>query len=76
MIYGNIADAVAIAEFKYPPQKNTIFDQSSCHKAYMEDALNTNKMNVHPGGKQSCMRDIVRAGRVQKMVDDKVGRKE
>ena len=33
----DVADAVAIAEFKYPPQKNTlvfIFDQSSCHKAY------------------------------------------
>jgi len=70
----NIADAVAIAEFKYPPQKNTIvfiFDQSSCHKAYAEDALNASKMNVRPGGKQPCMRDTVWAGRVQKMVDDK-----
>ena len=55
----NVADAVAIAEFKYPPQKNTIvfiFDQSSCHKAYTEDALNTSRMNVHPGGIQPCMR--------------------
>ena len=32
----NIKDAVATAEFKYPPEKNTlvfIFDQSSCHNA-------------------------------------------
>ena len=53
----NIKDAVAIAEFKYPPEKNTlvlIFDQSSCHKAHAENALNT-RMNVHPGGKQPCM---------------------
>ena len=58
----NIKDAVAIAEFKYPPEKNTlifIFDQSSCHKAYAKNALNTTRMNVHPGGKQPCMQDIV-----------------
>ena len=43
-----------------------IFDQSSCHKAYADDALNASRMNVHPGGKQPCMRDTVWAGRVQK----------
>ena len=70
----NVADAVAIAEFKYPLQKNTIvfiFDQSSCHKAYAEDTLNASRMNVHPGGKQPRMRDTVWVGRVQKLVDDK-----
>ena len=70
----NVADAVAIAEFKYPPQKNTIvfiFDQSRCHKAYVEDALNASRMNMRPGGKQPCMRDTVWAGQVQKMVDGK-----
>ena len=70
----NIKNAVAIAEFKYPPEKNTlvfIFDQSSCHKAYAENALNVSRMNVRPGGKQPCMRDTVWAGRAQKLVDDK-----
>ena len=69
----NLKDAVKIAEYKYPPHKNTlvfIFDQCSCHKAYAEDALNTNRMNVRPGGKQPCMRDTVWAGHVQKLVND------
>lgn len=47
-----------------------VFDQSSCHKAYTEDALNASRMNVRPGRKQPCMRDIVWAGKVQKMVRD------
>ena len=70
----NIKDAVAIAKFKYPPEKNTlvfIFDQSSCHKADAENALNITRMNVRPGGKQPCMRDTVWAGQVQKLVDNK-----
>ena len=44
----NVEDAVKIAEFKYPPHRNIIvfiFDQSSCHKAYAEDALNASRMN-------------------------------
>ena len=44
-----------------------IFDQSSCHKAYAEDALNVKRMNVHPGGAQPRMRDTVWVRRVQKM---------
>ena len=70
----NIKDAVSITEFKYPPEKNTlvfIFDQSSCHKAFTENALNASRMNVRPGGKQPCMRDTVWAGRAQKLVDDR-----
>ena len=58
----NIKNAVAMAEFKYPPEKNTlvfIFDQSSCHKAYAENALNVTRMNVRPRGKQPCMQDTV-----------------
>ena len=70
----NIEDAVAKAEFKHPPEKNTlifIFNQSSCHKAYADNALNINKMNVCPGGKQPCMQNTAWAGQVQKLVDDK-----
>ena len=69
----NVKDALKIAEFKYPARRNTlvfVFDQSSCHKAFAEDALNASRMNMRPGGKQPCMRDTVWAGRVQRMVDD------
>ena len=45
-----------------------IFDHSSCHGAFAEDALNAHKMNARPGGKQPLMRDTVWQGRVQKMV--------
>ena len=33
-----------------------------------DDALDVNKMNVNPGGKQHCMRDGCWNGQVQKMV--------
>lgn len=44
----NIKNAVVIAEFRCPPEKNTlmfIFDQSSCHKAFADNALNASRMN-------------------------------
>ena len=44
-----IEDAVKIAEVKYPREKGYrlafIFDHSSCHGAYADDALNAYKMN-------------------------------
>ena len=39
----NVEAAVKIAEYKYPQDKHTLvwlFDQSSCHKAFSDDALN------------------------------------
>lgn len=66
-----IERAVKIAEHKYPSQANTLvwlFDQSSCHKAYASDALNTRSMNVKPGGAQPALRDTMWAGKVQKLV--------
>ena len=63
--------AVKIAEIKYPKADGWkwvwIFDQSSCHKAMAENALDVLKMNVGPGGKQPKMHDTVWAGEVQKM---------
>ncbi len=44
-----------------------IFDNSSCHNAMSEDALNVNHMNVNPGGSQRMLRDTVYNGREQKM---------
>ena len=67
----NTEDAAKIVEFKYSSDKHTVmwlFDHSSCHRAFAEDALNARVMNVKPGGAQPCMRDTVWAGRVQKMV--------
>ena len=63
----NKADTVQIAKFKYPPAKNTtafMFDLSSCHKAFAENTLNVNRMNV-------CMRNTVRSGHVPRQVDNK-----
>lgn len=66
----NVKNAMKIAKFKYPAQLHTVcwvFDQSSCHRAFAEDALNAKRMNVHSGGAQPKMRDTVWAGKVQKM---------
>lgn len=47
-----------------------IFDHSSCHWAYADNALNAHKMNAKPGGKQPAMRDTINpfTGRVQTLV--------
>ena len=36
-----------------------VFDQSSAHKGFAEDALNVNNINVHPRGKQRKLCDTV-----------------
>ena len=60
-----------IAECKYPRSDGFrvvwVFDHSSCHGAFVENALNAYKMNARPGGKQHLI-DTVWQGRVQKMV--------
>ena len=65
-----VETAVQIAEKKYPTQNFTlvfIFDQSSGHTAYPEDALNAHRMNVSDGGKQPKRRDTVWNGRAPSM---------
>ena len=45
----NIRNAVKTVKHKYPSTSHTvcwIFDQSSCHRAYADDALNVKCMNV------------------------------
>ena len=69
----NVKDAAAIAKFLFPAERYTIvwiFDQSSCHRAFSENALNARRMNVRPGGAQPCLRDTMWAGRIQTMVDE------
>ena len=62
---------VQISEVKYPKSEQWkhvwVFDSSSCHTARADDALDVNRMNVNPGGKQPKMRDTVWAGKVQKL---------
>lgn len=68
-----VETAIKIAEFKYPPSDNTLvflFDQSSGHCAFANDALLAHKMNVSDGGKQPFQRDTVWDGKPQKMVTD------
>ena len=70
----NVEDAARIVKWKYPADKCDVvfvFDQSSCHRAFADNALNVKVMNVKPGGAQPCMRDTIWAGRVQKLVDSK-----
>ncbi len=43
-------------------------DNAPSHKKLSDDALNVDKMNVHPGGMQPAMRDTTWNGRTQKMV--------
>jgi hypothetical protein len=66
-----IKRVVDMAELKYPPQDGWrhawVFDHSSCHAAMADDALDANKMNVNPGGKQRKMRDTVWQGKAQTM---------
>ena len=45
-----------------------VFDHSSCHGTFAEDALDASKMNLKPGGKQPRMHDTIWNGKVQKMV--------
>ena len=63
--------AVEIAEIKYSKEEGWrhvwVFDHSSCHAAMADDALDVNKMNVKPGGKQRIMRDTTWNGKVWKM---------
>lgn len=63
---------VEIAECKYPCEQGYkvvwIFDHSSCHGAYADDALLASRMNAKPGGKQALLHDTVWEGKVQRMV--------
>src|SRR6266480_2564351 len=49
--------AIPIFETKYPNSISIFaFDNSTNHEAITKDALNVNKINVNPGGKQAIMR--------------------
>ena len=46
------------------------FYHNSKHTAFAEDALNTSRMNVKPGGKSPVMHDAVLNGNSQKIILD------
>jgi len=63
---------VKIAETKYPKEDGYrlfwIFDQSGCHMAYADNALNVNRMNAKEGGAVPCMHDTVYNGKHISMI--------
>ena len=63
--------AAEVAEIKYPKEQGWqicwVFNNSSCHNAMAEDALNVNSMNVKPGGAQKILRDTTYNGKAQRM---------
>ena len=67
-----LKNSAKIVECKYPREQGYkgiwIFDHSSCHGAYADDALLANRMNAKPGGKPAKLRDRVWEGKVQRMV--------
>ena len=71
--------AIHLAEIRYPISEGWhhawIFDHSSCHGAMADDALDVNKMNVRPGGKQRLMDDTLWNGMSQSMTFMEDGQK-
>lgn len=66
-----IKKVIPIAKVKFPKESHTLvwlFDQSSGHCAYTDDALNVKRMNVKPGGAQPWMRNTTWNGKTQTMV--------
>ena len=65
-----VAKAVDIFEQVHPDARGLfLFDNAPSHRKMADEALNADKINVGPGGKQPKMRDTVWGGQTQKMVD-------
>ncbi len=55
-----VKDTLAIFEYTYPNTTAVfVFDRSSAHGSYAEDALNINSMNIKPGEKQKKLHDTI-----------------
>jgi hypothetical protein len=55
-----VKHTIAIFDYTHPNCIGVfVFDRSSAHEGFAEDALNANPMNVNPGGKQKKMRDTI-----------------
>ena len=65
-----VEKTINIFERVYPECRGLfLFDNAPSHRKVVDNALNADKMNVGPGGKQPKMRDTVWQGQVQSMVD-------
>ncbi|KIJ50195.1 hypothetical protein M422DRAFT_246031 [Sphaerobolus stellatus SS14] len=59
-LLAQIKNAIPIFEFLHPGAIGIwIFDCSSAHESFAEDALNVKNMNINPGGKQRCLRQTI-----------------
>jgi hypothetical protein len=59
-LLSQIKDAIPIFEHLHPGAVGVwIFDCSSAHEAFADDALNVNNMNIKPGGKQRKIRSTI-----------------
>jgi len=55
-----IKNTISIFELTHPDRTGVfVFDRSSAHEGFAEDALNIYRMNVNPGGKQKRLRDTI-----------------
>jgi hypothetical protein len=55
-----LKNMIAIFEYTHPNCKRVfIFDRSSAHEGYAENALNINNMNINSGRKQKKMHDMM-----------------
>lgn len=60
-----VRGALQIASYLWPDHEHVwVFDHSGVHKRMSDDALNTNKMNLSDGGKQTRMHSTVFDGKV------------
>ena len=64
-----VENTIDIFEQVHPEAQGLfLFDNAPSHKKLADDALNVDRMNVHPGGMQPAMRSTIWDGKVQTMV--------
>jgi hypothetical protein len=55
-----IKNTISIFELTHPNCTGVfVFNWSSTHEGFVEEALNINRMNVNPGGKQKWLRNTI-----------------
>jgi len=55
-----VRNTISIFEHTHPGCVSMfVFDQSSAHEGFAENALNVNSMNLHPGGVQKKLHDMI-----------------
>ena len=70
-LMAQVAQTIDIFERVHPSATGLfLFDNTPSHRKIHDNALNADRMNVGPGGKQPKMRDTVWDGGVQKLVDN------